>query len=197
FATHLLFSSPRLHFLHAQKSAMLDWAKVLGAHDVPLLYAVKKTQERLQKLLGSPTERVSTRLGNTFYLNAIKKAIAMDFANPLTCFPMQDYPEDGQGQMSQVRHGNKMLEGLPDNLAPPCIHVDGSIFFINKLLQQSMKQYFIPKKFFQARLQPSSSAEAQILALDHKVYQTAEGFSVNLEMVITPVSTFFHTFEDI
>ncbi|KIJ11470.1 hypothetical protein PAXINDRAFT_84506, partial [Paxillus involutus ATCC 200175] len=197
FVTHLLFSSPHLRFSHAQKSALLEWAKALGAPDVPSMYAVKKTQERVQKLLGNPMEKISTASGNTFYLNAINKAIAMDFANPLTRFTMQDYPEDGQGRMSQVHHGNKMLEGLPDDLAPPCVHVGGSIFFVNELLQQTTRGYFIPKKFFQARLQSSKSADAEVLALGHKVSLTGEGFSVDPEMVITPASTFFHTFKDI
>lgn len=83
---------------------------------------------------------------------------------------MQDYPEDGQGRMSQVHHGNKMLEGLPDNLAPPCVRVNQDIFFVDELLQQVSKQYFIPKKFFQAKL--GGTPAPQLLALGHKVSQT-------------------------
>ncbi|KAI6004294.1 hypothetical protein EDD15DRAFT_2459301 [Pisolithus albus] len=109
--------SPRLRFSQAQKVAVLTWAKELGAPEVPSMYAMKKTQERFMRLLGTPTEKVTTALGNVFYLNAISKAIAMDFANPLTRFAMQEYPEDGQGHMSQVHHGSKMLEDLPDGLA--------------------------------------------------------------------------------
>ena len=51
---------------------------------------------------------------------------------------MQEYPKDGQGHMLQVYHGNKMLEDLPDGLAPPCVHVDHAVYFINELLQQSI-----------------------------------------------------------
>ncbi|KAF8833804.1 hypothetical protein BDN67DRAFT_868821, partial [Paxillus ammoniavirescens] len=196
FATHLLFSSPRLCFSQAQKNAVLAWARELGAPEVPSLYAVKKTQERIQKLLGDPMEQVKMVLGNTFYLNAISKAVALDFANPLTRFVMQDYPEDGQGRMLQVHHGNKMLEGLPDDLAPPCVRVDGSIYFVNKLVQQQGNQYFIPKKFFQARLS-LPPAEATVLSLGHKVQQTGEGFSVDPEMEIIPVSTFRLTFDEL
>ncbi|KAH7905869.1 hypothetical protein BJ138DRAFT_1094753 [Hygrophoropsis aurantiaca] len=166
FVTHVLFSSPRLRFSEAQKRAVLQWAKDLGAPSVPSLYAVKKTRERIQKLLGNPTEKVIATSGNAFYLNAVSKAISMDFANPLTRFSMQDYPEDGQGRMSQVHHGNKMLEGLPEDLAPPSVRVNRDVFFVNELLQQNTNQYFIPKKFFQARLQSSKSAEAELLALD-------------------------------
>ena len=83
---------------------------------------------------------------------------------------MQDYPEDGRGRMSQVHHGGKMLEGLPRGLAPPCVRANHSIFFVDELLQQESKQYFIPKKFFQAKLGPTS--ETEVLALGHKVTRT-------------------------
>ena len=83
---------------------------------------------------------------------------------------MQDYPEDGQGHMSQVHHGQKMLEELPDGLAPPSVRVNHDIYLVNELLQQSSKQYFIPKKFFQAKLGPTS--ETEVLALGHKVSWT-------------------------
>lgn len=56
---------------------MLTWAKVLGAQDLPSLYAMKKTGECIKKLLGNPTEKVSAPAGNMFYLNSISKAIAM------------------------------------------------------------------------------------------------------------------------
>ncbi|KIK79001.1 hypothetical protein PAXRUDRAFT_16570 [Paxillus rubicundulus Ve08.2h10] len=181
FATHLLFSSPRLRFSQAQKNAVLAWARELGAPE---------------KLLGDPMEQVKTVSGNTFYLSAISKAVTLDFANPLTCFAMQDYPEDDQGRMLQVHHGNKMLEGLPDDLAPPCVCVDGSIYFVNKLVQQQGNQYFIPKKFFQARLS-LPPAEATVLSLGHKVQQMGEGFSVDPEMEIVSVSTFRLTFDEL
>ena len=83
---------------------------------------------------------------------------------------MQDYPEDGQGRMSQVQHGSKMLVGLPDDLAPPSVWVDGKIFFVNQLLQQSTKGYFIPTKLFQARVSPTPGT--QVLSLGHRVSQT-------------------------
>jgi len=77
FLTHLLFSSPRLRFLHPQQAAVLDWAKELGAPEVPSMYAMKKTQECIMNLLGAPTEKVTMASGSMFYLNAINKAVAM------------------------------------------------------------------------------------------------------------------------
>lgn len=129
---------------------------------------------------------------------------------------MQEYPKDGQGHMSQLHHGSKMLDDFPEGLAPPCVHVDHAVYFVNELLQQSTGQYFIPKKFFQARmLLEGESVEPTILALGHKVSETVicsescrnplvvhsclsqEGFAVDLDMTIVPVSTFFNTFEDL
>ncbi|KIK74857.1 hypothetical protein PAXRUDRAFT_19475 [Paxillus rubicundulus Ve08.2h10] len=154
-----------------------------------------KTREQIKALFGDPTEKVTASSGNIFYLNSISKAIAMDYANPLTRFSMQDYPEDGQGQMSQVHHGSKMLEGLPDDLAPPCVCAVANVFFVNKLLQHSSKDYFIPKKFFQVKL--GGVSEAEVLALGHSVSKTEVGYSVDPELFIVPVSTFAQTYEDI
>jgi len=68
-----------------------------------------------------------------------------DYANPLTRFAMQDYPEDGGRGMSQVFNGEKMLFELP---SPPAAKVDGEIYFVNELLQDSSGDYFIPERFF-------------------------------------------------
>lgn len=83
---------------------------------------------------------------------------------------MQDYPEDGQGRMSQVQHGSKMLVGLPDNLALPSVRVDGKVFFVNELLQQDTKGYFIPTRLFQAQVGPTP--ESEVLSLEYRVSQT-------------------------
>lgn len=124
---------------------------------------------------------------------------------------MQDYPEDGQGRMSQVQHGSKVLVGLPDDLAPPSVRVDGKVFFVNELLQRSTKGYFIPTKLFQARVGPTP--ETEVLSLGHRVSPTdvssetslfsispepvQKGFAVDPKQVIVPVSTFSHTFEEL
>lgn len=153
------------------------------------MYAMKKTQECFMKLLRELTEKVTTTSGNVFYLNAISNTITMvsrdshpmncsklavqDFANPLTWFAMQEYSKDGQTYMSQVHHGSKMLKDLLDGLAPPCICVNRVVYFVDELLQQSTGGYFIPKKFFQAKVSPEGeSMEPTILALGHKVSKT-------------------------
>ncbi|KAL4077476.1 hypothetical protein J3A83DRAFT_4368800 [Scleroderma citrinum] len=95
FATHLLFSASQLCLSQAQKKSVLTWAKTLGAENVPSLYALQKTSAHISKLLCNPTEQFTTSSGNTFYLNAVSKAVEMDLTNPLSHLTMQDYPEDG------------------------------------------------------------------------------------------------------
>ncbi|KAH7903914.1 hypothetical protein BJ138DRAFT_1019864, partial [Hygrophoropsis aurantiaca] len=195
FITHLLFTSPRLRFSEAQKKAVLSWATSLGATGVPSLPSLQKTQDRIRDLIGNPTEKVTALSGNIFYINSVGKAIAKDFSNPLTRLTMQDYPEEGSGRMSQVHHGNKMLHGLPDHLAPPTVRVGDNIYFVDELLQQSSREYFILKKFFQAKLMIDN--DIQVLALGHIVSRTDAGFAVDPELVLTPISTFAQTFKDI
>ncbi|KAG1724952.1 uncharacterized protein EDB91DRAFT_1255004 [Suillus paluster] len=92
-------------------------------------------------------EKITACSGNIFYLNDVGKAIAKDYANPLTHFAMQDYPEDRGKGMLQVFNGEKMLFELP---SPPAVKVDGEIYFVNELLQDALGDYFIPKCFFLA-----------------------------------------------
>ena len=108
-----------------------------------------------------------------------------------------------------------MLEDLPDDLAPPCVCIDHSVYFVNELLRQSMGQYFIPKKFFQAQMSMQGAVQPTLLALGHEVSKTLvsfslsslgqrsfisssqEGFAVDQEMVVVPVLTFLNTFVDL
>lgn len=61
---------------------------------------------------------------------------------------MQDYLIDSEGGMLQVFHVEKMLLGMPSELAAPMVCVDGEIYFINELLQLDSYEYFIPEHFF-------------------------------------------------
>ncbi|KIN97928.1 hypothetical protein M404DRAFT_47010, partial [Pisolithus tinctorius Marx 270] len=148
FRTHLLFSSPHLCFSEVQKRAILGWACAIGVTGIPSLYSMKKTYQRIKKLMGDPTEKVTVPSGTTFYMNSVAKIIAMDYSNPLTHLTMQDFPEEGEGKMSQVYHGEKMLHGLPQGLAPPSVKVGSNVYFVDEILQKSNGAYFIPTKFF-------------------------------------------------
>ncbi|KAG1737140.1 uncharacterized protein EDB91DRAFT_1083172 [Suillus paluster] len=199
FVTSLLFSSPRLPFSDAQKRAVLSWVQELGARDVPSLGAIKKSHMYLDTLVGDPTEKVTARSGNVFYINDVAKLIAKDYANPLTHFAMQDYPEDSGEGMSQVFNGKKMLLDLP---SPPAVRVDGMIYFTGELLQDDSGGYFIPERFFHAALPADlsdgdsdpceQSDEKALYALGRVVERTEARFIVNeeceLDCGLTPSS---------
>ncbi|KAG2346414.1 hypothetical protein BDR05DRAFT_878375 [Suillus weaverae] len=204
FVTSLLFSSPRLPFSDAQKKAVLSWAQQLGARDVPSLGAIKKSQKYLDSLVGDPTKKVTARSGNIFYINDVAKSIAKDYANPLTRFAMQDYPEDSGEEMSQVFNGKKMLLDLP---SPPAARVDGMIYFTGELLEDDSGGYFIPERFFYASL-PADSSDGDsdpceqpdgraLYALGRTVERTEAGFIVNEHCEIIPTSIFRRSFEEI
>ncbi|KAG0708375.1 hypothetical protein DFH29DRAFT_979379 [Suillus ampliporus] len=173
FITDLLFGSMRLRFSEAQKKAVLSWAREMGAQNVPTLYALRKAQDHVCSCIRNPTRKVTASSGNIFYINSIGSAIAMDYSNPLTCFCMQDYPEDGRGSMSQVHHGSKMLHELPEELLVLSVCINGSIYFRNELLQ-STTGFFIPMCFFQANISSCDAEQAslQVLALGHPVVRT-------------------------
>ena len=59
-----------------QKQAVLDWARQLGAKNVPSIYQLEKTTDRIRKLVGNPTTKVTSPTGNVFFINDIGKAIA-------------------------------------------------------------------------------------------------------------------------
>ncbi|KAG1872268.1 hypothetical protein F4604DRAFT_1881049 [Suillus subluteus] len=190
FITSLLFSSPRLPFSEVQKKAVLSWAKELG-----------KCQSHLQYLVGDPTEKVTSHSSNTFYINNIAKAIAKDYANPLTRLAMQDYPEDGGKGMLQVFNGTKMLLNLP---SPPAVQVNRTVYFTDELLQESSGGYFIPNRFFLAAGDtPADTTESCDKVRSHlcnvclssNVCQA--GFIVSDEEEIIPMSMFTRSFGDI
>ncbi|KIN93755.1 hypothetical protein M404DRAFT_75010, partial [Pisolithus tinctorius Marx 270] len=201
FITTLLFSSPRLPFSEAQMRAILDWAKELGARDVPSLYAIKQHQKYLQDTVGDPTTRVVSPSGNIFYVNNIANVIAKDYANPLTRFSMQDFPEDRGNGRSQVFHGDKLLHELP---SPPAARVNGTIYFIDELLQDISGGYFIPEHFFLAMSSvasggdlPMTEGTKELFALGRAVKQTDAGFLVSDKPEIVLTSTFKFSFKEL
>ncbi|EGO30400.1 hypothetical protein SERLADRAFT_404585 [Serpula lacrymans var. lacrymans S7.9] len=159
-------STPTYPWPSQEKKAVLSWAKELSAHNVPTLHALKKCQERICKLVGNPTKKKTTNTSHVFYQNSVARAIANDYSNLITRCSMQDYPEEGDGSMSQVHHGTKMLHDLPFSLVAPFILINGKIYFVDELLQQSNGAYFIPKKIFQS---PDQLGIVETLAIGHSV----------------------------
>ncbi|KAG1738718.1 hypothetical protein EDB19DRAFT_1829025 [Suillus lakei] len=99
---------------------------------------------------------------------------------------MQDYPEGGGKGLSQVFHGKKMLNDLP---SPPAVWVDGTVYFMDELLQESSGGYFIPQRFFLAAADTTESCRA--------AERTEAGFIVSDEEEIILTSMFVQSFGDI
>ncbi|KAG1769945.1 hypothetical protein EV702DRAFT_928114, partial [Suillus placidus] len=201
FLTSLLFSSARLPFSDTQKKAALSWAKELSAHDVPSLWSVKQSNDCISELVGNLMHKVTSASSNIFYINDIRHVIAKDYANPLTCFSMLDYPEDGRAGMSQVCNGQKMLLEMP---SPPAARVGGKIYFIDELLQEHLGAYFVPERFFNASYGSSNQVdsrdlrqEKELYAMGRAVQYTDAGFIASDEQEVVPVSIFRRSFEDI
>ncbi|KAG1819588.1 uncharacterized protein BJ212DRAFT_1208937, partial [Suillus subaureus] len=75
FITLLLFSSPHIPFSDSQKRAVLNWAKELGAANVPSIGVMKKCHNYLDELVGNPTQKMTSHAGDVFYINNITEAI--------------------------------------------------------------------------------------------------------------------------
>ncbi|KAI9457277.1 hypothetical protein HD554DRAFT_2177757 [Boletus coccyginus] len=226
FIISVLFGSARIPFSNVQKKAVLDWVRKLGVADLPSLYSLKKTQDKVEKCVGYPTEEVKSINGNLFYINNIRITIGKDYANLLTHLAMQDYPDNGGPSMLQVFNGTKMMFDGP---AFPAVFVGGKIYFVDELLQECSGHYFIPKCFFYGPY-PAASEDfkcgvpsvdmnagqsesvdhevihpgsvhpprlKELYAFGHKVERTNASFIVSNEQVIIPTSGFNHSFEDI
>jgi len=61
--------------------------------------------------------------------------------------------------MLQVFNGTKMLLDLP---SPPAARVDGLVYFVNELLQESLGAYFILEWFFLGSLVVESGLCTQL-----------------------------------
>lgn len=113
---------------------------------------------------------------------------------------MQDFPEDGGSGMSQVFHGEKILHERP---SPPSVCVNGNVYYVDELLQDSSGAYFIPERFFLTSPSVASGSGGrpadtkELFALGHTAEQTEVGFIVGDEREIIPTSAFRRSYEDI
>ncbi|KAF7797791.1 hypothetical protein EIP86_008993 [Pleurotus ostreatoroseus] len=180
----------------AQKTAVLEWAKALGANNVPSLYAIKNCQAQIMKLVSDPTEKVVSKSGTVFYINDVANSIAKDYANPITRSSMEDYPIDAGESMMQACNARKMLLDLPPDIGPPTVRVDDTIYFVHELLQLRSGSFFIPERFFRIRTNDKDDQSDGLYALGWPVRKTSDGFSVDLtedkddNRVITRVDQF-------
>ncbi|KAI6111278.1 hypothetical protein F5141DRAFT_1063591 [Pisolithus sp. B1] len=157
----------------------------LGYKSKPFLIGPNnlKCYDEVKGMVGDPTDKVISPLGNAFYINDVAKAIA----------------KDGGSGMSQVFNREKMLHEIP---SPPAVRVHGSVYFVGELLQESSGGYFIPKRFFLATPSISTAIPAspteqtskgcmkELFTLGHSATCTDAGFIVSHEKEIISTSMF-------
>lgn len=86
FLTDLLFNCARIRFSQTQQHAILEWAKELGAKDVPTLSELHTYQKTMKAELGDPTQRKTSPQGHVWYLNEIGNSLAKVCMHRLTYY---------------------------------------------------------------------------------------------------------------
>lgn len=65
-----------LYFSRAQQDAILTWAKLLGAKNVPTWGELDRNRQDILARVGDPTEVFKSSSGAVFYLNDVARAIS-------------------------------------------------------------------------------------------------------------------------
>jgi hypothetical protein len=79
FLADQLMNSRRLKFTRRQMRAVLAYARETGGRDIPSYKALRKAQAKMRNILGNPTTRKVSSLGNVFYMNCITGGLAQVF----------------------------------------------------------------------------------------------------------------------
>ncbi|KAJ6548781.1 hypothetical protein B0H19DRAFT_1211584 [Mycena capillaripes] len=138
----VLDNMPRCRFTSAQMSLILHFAKSLGVAHVPSLKGLRKTQKQLQTDCGYQPVKVVSSLGNIFYTNDIREAIAQDLSNPLVAAHMQPYVEENDS-VSEMYQAERFMEYTPEQLTP-MFSKGHKRFWIEEVVQLSNKTFIIP-----------------------------------------------------
>ncbi|KZT31574.1 hypothetical protein SISSUDRAFT_994925 [Sistotremastrum suecicum HHB10207 ss-3] len=161
--TDALFSAPRLRFSQKQISAVLDYAKQMGAKNVPSKDALKQFRKKCIEKLGDPTKKVRFASGNIAFVNDMHVAAARAYGNPQIRPKMRCLPEDtkehivgenaehGKRPVREACHAAEWLNGGPKHALTPMLRVGQKDFYVNELLRTDTGLFFIPERFFERR----------------------------------------------
>ncbi|KAJ3545720.1 hypothetical protein NMY22_g2322 [Coprinellus aureogranulatus] len=131
--------------LSTNQTRMVMWAmKKCNPADVPSYESFRAMQKRLRENIGVKTVRCVSDLGNIFYINDVRDIVARDFENPETAAQLRFYPEETDGHMSEVWHGQRWREFPLDMLTPAWESDYGKRFYVNELAKLSDGRYVIP-----------------------------------------------------
>ncbi|KAJ7185109.1 hypothetical protein GGX14DRAFT_538239 [Mycena pura] len=139
----ILDNLPRCRFTGAQLSLVIHFAKSLGAPNVPSLKSLRRVQKSLQDKCSQPPLQINSAMGNIFFMNDLRQSIARDFSNPLVAPYLQLYPEEVDGDISEMWQAERWKEYSPEQLTPmfPKGHKQ---FWIEELAQTQDGTFVIP-----------------------------------------------------
>ncbi|KAJ7059868.1 hypothetical protein C8F01DRAFT_1370192 [Mycena amicta] len=161
----------------------------LGARNVPTLKGLRKIQKEVRDDFGHKPVKVTSSLGNVFYTNDLREAIARDFANPLVAPHLHVYPEEvTNGPVSERWQAERAFDYTADQLTP--MFTDGKHrWWIEEVVQLKNGQFVIPKTWVMRNRKLTSDA--------HQVTRIADEWDcVGTEIQIA-AADLEHDFDDI
>ncbi|EKM48298.1 uncharacterized protein PHACADRAFT_109167 [Phanerochaete carnosa HHB-10118-sp] len=136
---------PRCPVSNSLMQVFLWTLKETGARDVPSLYKLRHTQEKLRQKCGVPSIQCQSELGNVFYMNDIRSIIAKDWANPQTRPHIHVYPEVPEGGIREVWHANKWRHEMDTRMLSPMYDASaGKHFYVDELAKLQDGTFVIP-----------------------------------------------------
>ncbi|KAF7303406.1 hypothetical protein MIND_00569000 [Mycena indigotica] len=100
-------------------SLILHLLKHLGARNVPTLKSLRKIPKKVHEEFSDKPVKITGSLGNIFYMNDIRHAIARDFSNPLVVPHLHLYPEEvDRMRISERWQAGRLFEYTAEELTP-------------------------------------------------------------------------------
>ncbi|KAG8777086.1 hypothetical protein FRC12_000558 [Ceratobasidium sp. 428] len=147
FLTYNLFHAPAIHFSEAQQSAILDWAAEMGAENVPSMYDLDQCGQKINNLMGDPARMFKTDSGRIFYVNKVDTMLKQDFSNLDVRQHLEFYPNECDGHMSEIWHGEKLTLGENREQLTPMASYGGRSFFVNEISLLDDGSFFLTDMF--------------------------------------------------
>ncbi|KAF7366090.1 hypothetical protein MVEN_00485300 [Mycena venus] len=114
----ILDNLPRLRMSSNQLKMVLWILKECKVANIPSYSAFRKMQDHLRGLCGSEPKDYTSTMGNRFFVNDVWESIARDFSNPEIAKPLNFYPEETYGPISEVWQAECWKEFKPSELTP-------------------------------------------------------------------------------
>ncbi|KAJ7782483.1 hypothetical protein DFH07DRAFT_949282 [Mycena maculata] len=171
----ILDNMPRCRFTDTQMSLILHLAKKLGAAGIPSLKGLRKIQKTVQAECGHKPLHIVSHLGNVFYMNDVRDAIANDFANPRVAPHLQCYFHEKTRDISETYQAERLQEYSPEQLTP-MFSKGAKHFWINELARLQDGRFIIPETWIvRDRSLEDGTTESRLTTDALIVTQTLDG----------------------